>query len=132
MPGKQGFRVPRREAHITFEDSDYAGAEIQCALDVDFETFFWFQKRQASEEPDEIKEALCRFADQIIQSWNLEDNDGTPLPADSAGFLKLPPAFGLLILAKWTEAVSTVSAPLGAPSSDGDTLEAESVKMGAS
>jgi hypothetical protein len=47
------------------------------------------------------------FGDQILDSWNLQDEDGTVLSADAEGFLSLPPALGTAILGAWSEAATT-------------------------
>lgn len=121
-----GFRVPRRSAVIEFEGTDYDGASIKCALDVSLDMLLWFQKRQGTEDADQLREAFLRFGDEIVTSWNLLGDGDEPLPATGEGFLGLPPAFGMLILNKWTEAVAAVPAPLVEPSRDGSTSEVES------
>ena len=51
--------------------------------------------------------AFSMFGDQILDSWNLQDEDGTVLTADAEGFLSLPPALGTAILGAWSEAATT-------------------------
>ena len=47
------------------------------------------------------------FGDQILESWNLEDENGDVLSADAAGFLTIPPTLGTAILTAWSEAATT-------------------------
>ena len=47
------------------------------------------------------------FGDEILEKWNIQDEDGSVLSADSVGFLTLPPALGTAILGAWADAAST-------------------------
>ncbi len=62
----------------------------------------------------------------MLQSWNLENDDGTPVPADGEGMLQIPLDFATLIITQWVDTVSDVPDPLGLPSGDLSTLEAAS------
>jgi hypothetical protein len=54
-----------------------------------------------------MKAAFEMFGSQILEAWNIQDEDGTTLPANADGFLSLPPSLGTAILGAWSEAVTT-------------------------
>lgn len=120
---RKGFRLPERTARMTFDGTDYAGAEIQVLLSVSFARFI--ELREAAQGEDQ--EGMARlFGQNILMEWNLEDTDGESIPADGDGMLAIPLALTNLIVQHWVEEVAGVSAPLVEPSGDLDTLAAAS------
>ena len=118
---RKGFRLPERTARMTFDGTDYAGAEIQVLLSVSFARFI--ELREAAQGEDQ--EGMARlFGQNILMEWNLEDTDGESIPADGDGMLAIPLALTNLIVQHWVEEVAGVSAPLVEPSGDLDTLAA--------
>lgn len=117
---RKGFRVPRREALVEFEEGhEYHGAEVRLRLDVPMGLVFEFQRLGSDGEA-----ALRRFGDQILLGWNLEDDDGEPVPATADGLLTQPFGFANTLMTRWAEAVTGVPGPLGVPSSNGATSAA--------
>ena len=120
---RKGFRLPERTARMTFDGTDYAGAEIQVLLSVSFARFI--ELREAAQGEDQ--EGMARlFGQNILMEWNLEDTDGESIPADGDGMLAIPLALTNLIVQHWVEEVAGVSAPLVEPSGDLSTLAAAS------
>ena len=107
--GVKPFTIERRRAILVFEQPEYKGIHIEARLDVALRTFLDLQMLAGSENADahNLKDAFTMFGDQILESWNLEDEDGTPLTADASGFLSIPPALGTAILTAWSEAASS-------------------------
>ena len=87
-----GYRVPRRELELTFEGTDFDGAVIRCRLDISLETLFEFE-RIAGADVESARAVYEKFADEVLVSWNLEQDDGTPVPASAAGLMAQPPVF---------------------------------------
>jgi hypothetical protein len=112
-----GYRVPRRTAVITFDGTDYDGAEVECKLDVPLGLYFDFGR--VGEESREQESLFRRWGDEVLLAWNLEDDDGRPLPATGEGIMALPPFMVTLLLNKWTETVVAVPSPLGGRSNGG-------------
>ena len=79
---------------------------IEARLDVDLKTFLNLQLLAGDSDPEKLRSAFSLFGDEILESWNLTDEDGTVLSADAKGFLSLPPILGTAILSAWTSAVS--------------------------
>ena len=118
-----GFRIPDRTAHIQFEDTDYDGAEVWIRLNVSFGRYL--ELREASETGDQA--VMTRiFGDNMLQRWNVEDDEGNPIPANGEGMLQIPLDFATLIITQWVDTVSDVPDPLELPSGDLSTLEAAS------
>lgn len=112
-----GFKVPRRTAHITFDQAhEYYGAEIDLNLDVPLRVLFEFQKLR---EDDSVT-AFQLFADIVLASWNIEAEDGSLLPANYQGMSELPPAFVTSLIDRWIAEGTTAPTPLEQPSSDTD------------
>ena len=107
--GVKPYVVQRRRAILEFADPDYEGMCIETRLDVDMRTFLDLQSLAggADSSPDDLRSAFSMFGDEILASWNLEDEDGRVLPADAEGFLSLPPGLATKVLGAWTEAATT-------------------------
>ena len=123
---RKGFRLPEKTARITFEGTDYDGAEIQLRVSVSFAQFIAL--REAAQGEDQ--EGMARlFGENVLMEWNLEDDAGQPIPANGDGMLAIPLELTNLVVQHWVEAVSGVSAPLEQPSGDISTLAAASTAM---
>lgn len=107
--GVKPFTIQRRRAILVFKQPEYEGIHIEARLDVDLRTFLDLQTLAGSGDAsaNDLREAFSMFGDQILESWNLEDEDGTPLSADSVGFLTLPPSLGTAILTAWSDVATT-------------------------
>ena len=123
---KKGFRLPEKTARITFEGTDYDGAEIRVRLSVSFAQFIALRESAQSED----QERMARlFGETVLMDWNLEDPDGEPILADGDGMLMIPLELSNLVVQHWVEEVAGVPAPLSEPSGDISTLAAASTAM---
>jgi len=107
--GVKPFVIQRRRAILVFSEPEYSGIHIEARLDVDLKTFLDLQSLAGATDsnPDDLRAAFSMFGDEILSSWNLEDEDGRVLPADASGFLSLPPMLATKVLGAWTEAATT-------------------------
>jgi hypothetical protein len=107
--GVKPYIIQRRRVILVFEEPEYSGIHIEARLDVDLRTFLDLQSLAGASESnaDDLRAAFQMFGDEILSSWNLEDEDGRVLPADATGFLSLPPTLATKVLGAWTEAAST-------------------------
>jgi len=103
------FIVQRRDCVLSFpEGHSFEGAEIRAKLDVDIRTFLELQKMgEDSVSPESTRSGFHRFGEDIIQEWNLHDEDAKPIPATGEGFLSLPPNICTAIIASWAEEASS-------------------------
>ncbi len=113
-----GFKVPMRIADMTFEGTDYDGAEIKLRLDVSIAFYLMLQDLLASNEPFT---AIKPFGDDVLIEWNLLDRNGDSIPATGDGMQSLSPAFATLILSNWVEEVVRTPDPLEGSSGNGVT-----------
>lgn len=116
-----GFKEPVRTGKLVFEGTDYDGAIVRCRLNVPMSTFFSMQRVAESDDTSQVETILEEFGTDILSEWNVEDQDGTPLPATGEGFKRISPTFSIMILRGWVKAVTQVPDPLGAPSANGST-----------
>ena len=106
--GVKPFVIQRRRARLEFAQPEYEGMFIETRLDVDMRTFFDLQALASDDAaPGSMVAAFEMFATEILEAWNIQDEDGTTLPADAVGFMSLPPTLGTAILGAWSEAVTT-------------------------
>ena len=125
---KKGFRIPDKIAVITFEGTDYDGAEIRAKLNVNFKYFSEIQAAISEDSTNGLRVAEL-FGDHALIDWNLEDDDGDPVPANAEGMTMIPVELVNLMVGHWAEAVSDIPDPLEKISSDISTLAQLSTAM---
>ena len=106
--GVQPFKIERRQARLVFPDSDYSGLEIIAKLDVSVAVYLEMQNMTSTENANEMKVALKKFGEDILISWNLQDEDGTEVSPDADGFMSLPPKIAVDIMKSWSDACGGV------------------------
>ena len=125
MPDKK-FKLGKaqRVANVTFEGTDFDGLEVRCGLDLPLKTVMKIQSLMVSEDDAESVEANTIWCDEVLESWNLTDDEGKEIPANSESALTVAPARLLAALVtKWSEIVLEPSANLSSPQNDTPTLE---------
>lgn len=124
MPKKFKLGKAKRIANITFEGTDYDGLEVRCSLDLPLKTVLKIQALTLSEDNAESIQANTIWCDEVLESWNLTDDEGKDIPANSESALAVAPARLLAALVtKWSEIVLEPSANLENPQNDSPTLE---------
>ena len=122
-----GFEIPKRTALLTFEGTDYDGAEIRVRLDMSMGFFLEVQEMVGS---GQLFDLYSKFGKSVLLEWNLED-EGQPLPCGETGMMALPPALANIIVSSWAEAVAKPPSPLSEPSGDG-SMSGEAITLTAS
>ena len=92
MPKKFTLSKAKRVANISFEGTDYDGLEVRCSLDLPFRTVLEIQKLSASDKDTESVKANTIWCDEVLESWNLTDDEGNDIPATSETALAVVPA----------------------------------------
>ena len=124
MPKKFKLGKAKRLANITFEGTDYDGLEVRCSLDLPLKTVLKIQALTVSENDAESIQANTIWCDEVLESWNLTDDEGIEIPANSESALAVAPARLLAALVtKWSDLVLEPSANLSSPQNDTPTLE---------
>tara|TARA_Y100000401_G_scaffold113247_1_gene113693 strand:- start:1105 stop:1455 length:351 start_codon:yes stop_codon:yes gene_type:complete len=102
--GAKPFVLQRRQAKLVFEEAEYEGLEILTKLDVSTKLFLSMQALTSSNLVEDQERAMRLFGNEVLISWNLQEEDGKKLPPDGDGFFSLPPNFAIKIITAWSEA----------------------------
>lgn len=78
--------------------------------------------------PDTVEEMFEKFAGVLV-SWNLENDEGEPIPATVESLMDEDFDFVMQLIHAWIRAVTGVSAPLEKPSTSGNPSLVESLPM---
>lgn len=115
-----GFKVPKREAEITFEGTEYDGAQVNCNLDISLREWRGFVEIS---DPEEEAIEWIRLAKP---TWNLEDENGEPIELTADSLMDQPIAFKNTVITAWMRQAVNPSVPLERRSPNG-AVSAESV-----
>lgn len=130
-----GYRRQPTVYRLVFEE--YEGLEVMArSVSIEELTKVLTLAQQMTSRPDDqqVNEMFGWFAKRLV-SWNLEDEDGKPVPATFKGILGEELGFMLKIIQAWVRAITGVSAPLPNGSSGGPAARSpleESIPMTAS
>jgi hypothetical protein len=132
-----GFKKKTTIYELTFADADLEGLEVRAKsvpsgtlldlmdaatkVDVTAKSF-------SGDDMSAIKQLLNGFAKALV-SWNLEEEDGTPVPPTLESVHAQEFIFILPIVTAWMDAVAGVSADLGKDSGSGETFPEGSLPM---
>ncbi|WP_432129589.1 hypothetical protein [Streptomyces tendae] len=113
------------------EHGDFAGLEVEIAS-LSMGEFFEMSKLVHKDDmSEEGVEALLKAFDRVLIGWNVEEEDGTPVPATFGGLMSMDLEFNLKIIETWLKAVSPPEATsdLGKDSTSGDRFPGQPVTM---
>ncbi len=82
----------------------------------------------SSQDLDSIKEIFSLFIEKVDR-WNLEDEDGNPVPVSYEAFMDLDPGDAMQAITAWQSAILEVPAPLEQKSSGGKRWVGEPIPM---
>jgi hypothetical protein len=118
-----GYKRNRKIYNLVFDETtDWPGLEVQVrTLSMGQLVSVW-----SGEGGGTSVRTFELFMDRLV-GWNLEDEDGRPVPATREAVEAEDDDMVNAIVKKWTDAVLGVPAPLGVNSSSGETSAAESV-----
>ena len=120
MGNGKRFKLPTRTLRLVF-DEDYGDADVVVKLDVPIGLFIEIQ--DMVEEGRQL-DMFRAFGEKVLVSWNLDDEEGKPLPANAEGMHAITPQFGAMLIQQWAEVVANPPAPL-AETSDNGSMSAE-------
>lgn len=130
-----GYKVPQKVYNLKFADDDeYARVEAKLK-GVGMGKLLKIGKLVTTRPEDMVdvleNEVLRDFAAALI-SWNLEDEEGNPIPATLESLLDedlLPPSLVFSLVSNWVEIMGNVAAPLKNSSTSGSTSQVASLPM---
>lgn len=126
-----GYRRERKVYNLVFgEGSDYEGLEVQAySISVgELLEFQALQEKVKDEDFESIEALLSKFT-KALKEWNLEDEDGTPIPISDTAVKDQDLGFVLTLIEHWLEAVGSVAKDLGKASNSGGTSVEERLPM---
>jgi hypothetical protein len=129
-----GYRRARNILKLRFEEEEFNGLEVMMKpVDVGmYLNIAHLAKIVGSqvrpEDMDRLNDLFVAFADHLI-SWNLEEEDGTPVPATFEGVKSYEIDFMLRIIGAWLSTVGGVPRPLGKASPNGESSPELSIPM---
>ncbi len=132
-----GFKKESTVFKLEFEDPAYSGLEV-LAKSVPTGDFLDLMDAAARMDltnknfsPDDLKavKILIEGFAKALVSWNLEDEDDEPVPANVQGVRDQELPFLLPIVTSWMDAVAGVSPDLGKESSSGETSPEVAIPM---
>ena len=101
-----GFQEPREYADIR-GDGKYEGLEARVLISpVPLRERMAFFQHLRSDDDAEVMGALSSFADEFLDSWNVDGRDGKRLPATGEGFLATSSPTMNYIIAEWATALN--------------------------
>lgn len=123
-----GFKVQRTSIRLIFDEPALEGAEVVCR-GVPVSVFLDLANLKEQDGAEAAQQLFAMFAEKALESWNLEEEDGTPIPATSEGVLSLETALVMRIIRAWMGSVTNPPAPLGKPSDNGAAMPPEPIPM---
>lgn len=116
-----GYRRPVKTYVLQFEDPEMHGLIVnarKASVAQLLEMMDLVERIREGATKAEANQLFELFASRLT-SWNLEDEDGVPVPADLAGLTGQDIDFVLPVIVAYTRAVQDVPAPLETNSGDG-------------
>lgn len=124
MAKSKGFKRPQRTVVVEFDEgTDWYGAEVVCRRDISLGQLRRYEEAEGAGLKGQ-EDIIRDFVDEVVVSWNLEDDEGEPLPKTGDSLLAWPFEFTALLLRNWLIGATQVGLPLGEPSANGRQLEA--------
>jgi hypothetical protein len=121
-----GFKRNPKIYHLTWEDGDYAGLEVNIRS-LNMGQLLEAKSGKSANGKDGLEGTVELLADRIV-GWNLEDEEtGAPVPATLDAMKGEDDDLILDIINRWMEAVSGVPAPLDATSPSGEISQVASI-----
>lgn len=115
-----GFKVEKRKATLELEGM-YAGAEVEVLLDISLGEFTEFLVIDNEATPLTLKDEYTWWEEHVLETWNLEDEDGKPIKIEPGCMTKIPRLLARGIMRAWFDAVTDISDPLDSDSNSGET-----------
>lgn len=130
-----GHALKRTIYRLTFEDPELADLSVRVRslnvgqmLEATELSRLDDDKLPVQEKLAAMGELFDVFASALVD-WNLEEEDGTAIPATLAGIKTLESAFLMDVIRTWITATAGVAAPLAQPSAGGSPSLVASMPM---
>lgn len=132
-----GYRKTVRRVEVSLkghaeygQDDDYPIASVRGKSLDEYLRLMGYTEAEEGDERTGIVRQLEEFADSVV-SWNLEAEDGTPLPCTREGFFGIDNDLALALATKWLDVLGgkVDDAPLESSSPSGEPSQVASIPM---
>lgn len=125
-----GYKRTRKRYKLRFEDPDLAGFEVVMgSLSIgEFMDLTSMVQADPKEGAASTNRLLGKFSRSIV-SWNLEDDDGRPVPATLEGVQTQELGFIMQVVMAWMDAIAAVDPTSRAGANGGGTFPEVSLPM---
>ncbi|MFE2326140.1 hypothetical protein ACFXD5_19795 [Streptomyces sp. NPDC059385] len=121
--------VPKHKIYrLLFEDAEMDGLVVRVHGLSTGQYIDLMGLKQEAESGGESGELFQYLADRLVE-WNVEEEDGTPVPANLDGIRAQDMPFTMAIINAWTKAMADVPAPLAPSSTGGESSLEASIPM---
>lgn len=121
-----GYKITPKVYRLVFEE--FEGMVVRMRSMPVRDLLAVMGQADAEDEVEGIRDSIRVLADHLVD-WNLEDEDGHPLPATQESLESLEIGMVNRLTEEWMAAVTGVSGPLGSASSPGSTAMEASMPM---
>jgi hypothetical protein len=104
-----GFRPPSAPFKLDFAGTEYAGLEI-TVRPVPMSVMLDIGAASVSNDLAAFRHVAATLG-YALESWNVEDADSHPVPADMDGLLSQDPRFVTVVIQAWIAAVYGTAPP---------------------
>lgn len=126
-----GFVVKRTIFDLIFTDPDLEGIRVSAGS-IDTGTFLDMTSTMSGgvtqEDISAVRKLFTQFS-TVLESWNLEEEDGTVIPATIEGMYSLEFPFTIRLIKAWLSTVGSIPDPLESRSTSGETSLEGSMPM---
>jgi len=129
-----GYQARPKVYKLVFDDDEYEGLVVR-ARSVKLGQILRLSRlvgmdpaNLRPEDTENFEQLFTMFADALVD-WNLDDDDGEPVPATLEGIQGQDADFVMPIIKAWFVALAGVTGPLGAGSSNGKPSAEPSIPM---
>lgn len=129
-----GYKRPPKIYKLRFVDEEFDGLEVRAKsistkILMEISSFGDLRGKVDPNTAGPELERMFEVFSKSLVSWNLEDDDGNPVPPTVDGILEQDIDFMLEIISAWMEAIAGVPEDLKARFNGGGTSLAESIPM---
>lgn len=126
-----GYKHQKKIYNLIFQDEEFNGLEVKAtslSLGRMLKIADLSLNNNDTVNAADTRELFETFSKALV-SWNLEDEDGNPVPTTLDGILSQDQDLIMKVIEAWSTAVAGVSPPLNQQSSAGNRFQEDSIPM---
>lgn len=123
-----GYKPKRKIYNLDFAGTEHEGLHVSIRGLNTGQYMDLFEAKTVAESGGETNRLLTIMASRLV-TWDVVDDDDTPVPATLDGIKTQDLDFNLAIVNAWTTAMAGVPAPLEQPSTGGGSSLEASIPM---